>query len=150
MARVPKKEVQQDLIANMKTWRKIENASVASTGDVIEKTDNPIVRLIMEIIQRDSQMHYRVQEWIADSLAGRRTVSLAPEELADVWEMVENHINLEKKTLELAEQSLESLKGAQGMMVQAYLLEYLLADEQKHNLMLEKLVNIQRGMYPYG
>jgi hypothetical protein len=35
-------------------------------------------------------------------------------------------------------------------MVQAYLLEYLLADEQKHNLILEKLVDIQRGMYPYG
>jgi hypothetical protein len=150
MAKAKLKEVQQDLIANMTTWRKIENASVASTGRVIEKTENPIVRLVMEIIQRDSQMHYRVQEWIADSLSGNRAVSLSPDELGEVWEMVENHIELEKKTLAMAEKALESLKGTKGMMVQAYLLEYLLADEQKHNLILEKLVNIQKGMYPYG
>ena len=65
------KEVLQDLAANMWSWRKIENASVASTGRVIEKTENDIVRLIMEIIQRDSQMHYRVQEWIAETLQGK-------------------------------------------------------------------------------
>ena len=65
------KEVQEDLIANMKSWMKVENASVASTGRVIEKTDNPIIRLVMEIIQGDSQMHYRVQEWIADTLSGK-------------------------------------------------------------------------------
>lgn len=40
-----KKEVQQDLVANMRTWQKVENSSVASTGRVIEKTGNPIVRL---------------------------------------------------------------------------------------------------------
>ena len=44
------KQVQQDLIANMRSWQKVENSSVASTGRVIEKTENPIVRLVMEII----------------------------------------------------------------------------------------------------
>ena len=144
-----KKEVQQDLVANMQSWRKIENSSIASTGRVIEKTENPIVRRVMEIIQRDSQMHYRVQEWIAESLSGK-TVSLAPEELGDVWGMIEDHINLEKKTLQLAEESLELIKGSKGMLVQAYLLEYLLEDEKKHNSLLERLNNIQRGMYPYA
>ena len=28
--------------------------------------------------------------------------------------------------------------------------EYLLEDETKHNNLLERLENIQRGMYPYG
>ena len=59
------KEAQQDLLANMQSWQKVENASITSTGRVMEKTENPIVRLVMEIIQRDSHMHYRVQEWIA-------------------------------------------------------------------------------------
>ena len=62
------KETQEQLISNMRAWQKVENASVASTGKVIENTDNAMVRIIMEIIQRDSQMHYRVQEMIADSL----------------------------------------------------------------------------------
>lgn len=149
MAKKSKKEVQQDLVSNMRSWQKIEDASLASTGRVIEKTENPIIRLVMEIIQRDSQMHHRVQEWIADSLEGK-TVSLTPEELSDVWGMIEGHIELEKKTLKLAQESLESIKGSKGMLVQSYLLEYLLEDEQKHNLLLERLVGIQKGMYPYA
>ena len=142
------KDVQQDLISTMEAWRKIENASIASTGRVIEKTENPIVRLVMEIIQRDSQMHYRVQEWIADSL--QKTVSLAPEELGEVWDLIEEHIKIEKKVLKLAEESLETTKDSKAMLVQSYLLEYLLEDEKKHNLLLERLANIQKGMYPYG
>ncbi len=144
-----KKEAQQNLVANMRSWQKVENASVASTGRVIEKTNNPIVRLVMEIIGRDSQMHYRVQEWIAESLEGK-TVSLTPDELGDVWGMIEDHIQLEKKTVDLAQQALGMIKGSKGMLVQAYLLEYLLADEQKHNQMLERLTAIQKGMYPYA
>jgi hypothetical protein len=144
-----KKEVQEKLIANMQVWRKIENAAIASTGRIIEKTENPIVRLVMEVIQRDSQMHYRVQEWIADSLQGK-AVSLSPDELGKVWGMIEEHIELEKKTVELAESALEAIGGSKGMLVQSYLLEYLLDDEQKHNLLLERLMAIQKGMYPYA
>ncbi len=142
------KELQQEVIDNMRRWMKIENASVASTGNVIEKTNNPIVRIVMEIIQRDSQMHYRVQELIADSLESK-TVTLSPEELADVWDMIEKHIELEKKTVELAEKSLAALKGKR-MIVQEYLLNYLLKDEQKHNEILDELEPIKNKMYPYA
>jgi bacterioferritin (cytochrome b1) len=144
-----KKQVQQDLIANMESWQRVENSSIASTGRVIEKTENPIVRLVMEIILRDSQMHYRVQEWIAQSLKGK-AVSLSPDELGDVWAMIEEHIRLEKKTLKLAQEALEMIRGSKGMLVQSYLLEYLSDDEKKHNLLLERLGDIQRGMYPYA
>jgi len=149
MAKAKGKEIQQALLNNMHTWQKVENASIASTGRVMEKTPNPIIRLVMEIIQRDSQMHYRVQGWIADSLEGK-VVSLTPDEVGEVWEMIEDHINLERKTLELAEQALEAIKGSKGMLVQAYLLQYLLEDEQKHNHLLDSLGNIQKGMYPYA
>jgi len=142
------KEIQQQIVANMKQWQKVENASVASTGNVIEKTTNPIVRLVMEIIQRDSQMHYRVQEMVADSLESK-TISLTPEELAEVWTMIENHIELEKKTVKLANDALQTLRGRK-MVVQEYLLDYLLLDEEKHNRILETLGTIKKGMYPYG
>jgi len=144
-----KKDVQQGIIKNMESWQKVENASIASTGRVIEKTKNPIVRLVMEIIQRDSQMHYRVQQWIADSLSGK-AVSLTPEELGDVWGMIDEHNAIERKTIDLAEKCLDSIKGSRGMLVQAYLLEYLLEDENKHYRLLDRLANIQKGMYPYA
>ena len=142
------KEIQEQIVANMKEWKKIENASVASTGKVIEKTENPIVRLVMEIIQRDSEMHYRIQELIIDTLE-KSTISLTPEELGDVWDLIEKHIDLEKKTVELAKNSLEALRGRK-MVIQEYLLDYLRIDEEKHNAILETLSTIKKGMYPYG
>ena len=65
------KEIQEKLVDNMRRWHKIENASVASTGKVIEKTENPIIRIVMEIIQRDSQFHYRVQDLFEYRLEGK-------------------------------------------------------------------------------
>jgi hypothetical protein len=140
------KEIQQEIVANMRKWQKVENASVASTGRIIEKTENPVVRMVMEIIQRDSQMHYRVQEFIADSLE-HKTVSLDPDELGQVWSLIEKHIELEKQTF--AEAALIALKGRK-MVVQEYLLDYLLIDEEKHNKILDNLETIKKGMYPYG
>ena len=140
------KEIQQEIVSNMKRWQKIEYASLASTGQIIEKTDNPVVRLVMEIIQRDSQMHYRIQEWIADSLEFK-TVSLSPDELGKVWALIESHIELERKTLEMAGRSLETLKGKK-MVIQEYLLQYLQEDEEKHNNLLRRLEMIKKGMNP--
>lgn len=143
------KESQEKIIANMRRWQKIENAGIASTGKIISKTENPIVRLIMEIIQRDSQMHYRVQELIAASLE-EKAIAMNPEELADVWTMIEDHVRLEKSTVELAQSTLEEIGKAKGMVVQAYLIEYMLKDEEKHTEVLENLEKIKKGMYPYG
>ncbi len=142
------KEIQEKIIDNMHRWQKIENSSVASTGYVIEQTDNSLIRLVMEIIQRDSQMHYRIQEMIINSL-NSGTMSLNPDELVDVWDLIEKHIKLEQKTVELANEAKEALKGKK-MVVQEYLLDYLLIDEEKHNKILENMETIKKGMYPYG
>jgi hypothetical protein len=140
------KELQQEIISNMRRWQKIENAAAASTGQIMERTDNPVIHLLMEIIQRDSQMHYRVQEWIADSLQ-YKTVTLNPDELNQVWGMIEQHVEVEKKALGMAKQSLASLKGKK-MVIQEYLLEYLAEDEKKHNELLKLLETIKKGMLP--
>lgn len=142
------KEVQEKIVDNMHRWQKVENSSVSSTGRIIEKTDNTLVRLVMEIIQRDSQFHYRVQEFIADSLE-KKPVALNPDELGDVWDLIEKHIRLEEKTVELAEEALQAIKGKK-MLVVEYLLNYLLEDEKKHNLVLAHLAKIKDGMYPYA
>jgi len=142
------KDLQKELVSTMRTWQQVENSTVALTGQIMEKTKNPIVRLIMEIIQRDSQMHYNVQEWIADSMEGK-TVSLTPEEIGDVWKLIEHHIEIEKKSVEIAEQATKLLEG-KFMVVQTYLLNYLLADEKKHNNLLDSLESIKKKMHPYG
>jgi hypothetical protein len=143
------KEAQERIVENMKKWQKVENAAISSTGRVIEKTENPIVRTVMEIIQRDSAMHHRVQEMIADSLT-TKPITLTPEEVGAVWDLIDKHIELEKQTIELAKQSLSDIEGKKGMIVQRYLLEYLLRDEEKHDAILANLQSIKKNMYPYG
>ena len=140
------KELQQETIANMKNWQKVENESIASTGEVMLKTGNPIIRLAMEIIQRDSQMHHWIQGWIADSLE-YKTVSLSPDELAKVSDMINRHIQIENKMIERAEQLLAAVEN-KGMLVQQYFLNYLLDDERKHSRLLESLQILARGMKP--
>lgn len=142
------KEIQNKIVANMKKWQDIENATVAHTGRIISKTDNPIVKIIMEIIQRDSKMHHRIQRLITESIESK-AISLSPDELGNIWDLVERHIEMEKETVELAKESLNALKGKK-MVVQEYLLDYLQIDEEKHNRILETLGTIKKGMYPYG
>lgn len=143
------KESQEKIVENMKNWQRVEKQSIGSTGKIIERSENPIVCLIMEIIQRDSQMHFRVQEMIKESLTTKAT-ALNPDELGEVWEKIEHHIELEKKTIEFAKKSLEETRKSKGMLVQNYLLEYLLQDEEKHDAILANLEKIKKGMYPYG
>ena len=140
------KQLQQDITTTMKQWQKVENASILSTAQIIDKTENPLIRLVAEVIQRDSQIHHRVQQFIDDSIE-HKAVSLTSDELVDVWSLIESHIKLELQTIDLAEQMLAATKGQQGMIVQDYLVNYLLQDEQKHNDLLIRLDDVKKGIY---
>jgi hypothetical protein len=139
------KELNENLVSTLKKWQKIEDASVKSTSDIIGMTKNPIVRQIMEIIKQDSAMHKKVQQLIIDSFE-KEAMQLQPEELSEVWGMIEKHIELEKETIRLAE---ESRKNSNSFVVR-YLLGYLMTDEQKHNDILAQLEDVKKGMYPYA
>lgn len=122
--------------------------SVASTGQVIEQTGNPLIRLVMEIIQSDSQMHHRVQAFIANSLE-REAIALTPDQLTEVWSSIEKHIEIERQMVRYVEEALNSIRGRK-MLVQEYFLNYLHNDEKKHEALLEALEGIKGGMYPYA
>lgn len=139
------KEMNEQLVKTLKKWQVIEDKSVKSTTDIMAKTKNPIVKHVMEIIRQDSAMHKRIQQLIIDSFE-TQAITLTPEELGDVWEMVEKHIELEKETIRLAE---ESRKNSKNFVIR-YLLGYLMTDEQKHNEILQQMEDIKSGMYPYA
>jgi len=139
------KEMNKQLVKTLREWQVIEDKSVKSTTEIMVKTKNPIVKHIMEIIRQDSAMHKRIQQLIIDSFE-TQAISLTPEELGDVWELVEKHIELEKETVRLAE---ESRKNSKNFVIR-YLLGYLMTDEQKHNEILQQMEDIKSGMYPYA
>lgn len=139
------KEKQEKLVEILKAWQHIENRSVSQTAEIIDRTRNPVIRLVMEIIQRDSAFHHRVQQFIIDSLE-TEAISLSVGDLEQVWGAIQAHIESERKTGELVNAARMALAGTRSV-VQQYLLTYLANDESKHDLLLENLDLIKRGMY---
>jgi DNA polymerase sigma len=140
------KEQLEKVVEIMKRWQRIENAAVVQTAQVIDETENSLIRLVMEIIQRDSNIHHRVQQTIIDSLE-RQAINVFYDDLDKVWSSIEKHIAIEKQTIELAKASLDALEGTRNP-VQQYLISYLLADEAKHDKLLDDLALIKKRMYP--
>ena len=134
-----------ELTAVLKTWQGLETATVAHTTEIIAKTKNPLIKLLMEIIRQDSEMHHRVQQVILDSLE-KEAFTLTPEELGEIWGMVEKHAEMERHTLELAEQARKNCR----LFVQRHLLTYLIEDEKKHDRLLGQLEDFKRSIYPYA
>jgi len=129
----------------LREWQKIERESIESCAEIMEKTDNPLIRQIMEIIRNDSVQHHRVQQFLIDSLT-RTPVSLKPEELALVWDEIVRHDEMERKVIEMAEEARDECR----MFVQRALLDYLIYDEKKHDKLLQDLENFKKNLYPYG
>ena len=67
--------------------------------------------------------------------------------MAQAWEAIEKHIELEKKTIEMAATALE-LVPEKTNQVQRYLLSYLAEDEKKHDKLLADLELIKKKMFP--
>jgi len=135
----------EELTAVLKTWQGLETATIAHTTDIIAKTKNPLIQLVMEIIRRDSEMHHRVQQVLLDSLE-KQAFTLTPDELGDIWEMIEKHAEMEKATIELAEKARANCR----LFVQRHLLTYLIEDEKKHDRLLGQLEDFKRNIYPYA
>ena len=135
----------EELVQTLKRWQEIETAAVSQTSAIMEKTKNPFIRLVMEIIRQDSAMHKRVQQVILDSLE-KEAFSLTPEELAGVWTLIEEHAEMEKETLVLAEKARRNCR----LFAQRHLLTYLIEDEQKHDKLLAQLEDFKRNIYPYA
>ena len=138
-------ENEEELKATLRRWQQIEDESIVQMSNIIAKTQNPLIQLVMEIIRQDSAMHKRVQKVILDSLE-KEAFSLTPEELGDVWELIEKHAAAEKETIELAEKARRNCR----LFAQRHLLTYLIEDEQKHDRLLSQLEDFKRKLYPYA
>ena len=139
------KENQANLAEILREWQHIESKTVLHAAQIMDRTRHPVIRLIMEIIQGDSGMHYRVQQLLLDALE-KEAITLTVEDLAGIWDAVEAHVAAERRTGDLIVAAQRSLAGTNDV-VQQYLLSYLGQDERKHDRMLEELSLIKRGMF---
>jgi bacterioferritin (cytochrome b1) len=145
---VSTKELQESLVAELKNWQKAEGTAANQMEKLGKATNHELIKLVADVIHADSLRHAKVQQMVVDSIE-KGAHALSPDDLAKVWDIVEEHIKTEQHMVANVRKALDSMKGRK-MVVQQYLLEYLLFDEEKHDLLLEKLEGIKKGMYPYG
>ena len=145
MAQAKGPEQTEELVTLLREWQAIERESVNTCAEIMEKTDNPLIRQFMEIIRNDSVQHHRVQQFIIDTLT-KEAVKLTPEELAQVWDEITAHDEVERKTIEMAKKAKEQCR----FFVQKALLDYLITDEEKHDHLLQSLEDFKKNLYPYG
>jgi len=125
----------------LRQWQGIERDAIETTAQIMEKTDNLLIRQIMEIIRNDSVQHHRVQQFLIDSMT-KTPITLQPEELAEVWGQIEAHDELERQTIELA----KNLREQSTSPVANVLIDYLLRDEEKHDTLLGDLEQLKQYM----
>ena len=138
-------ERSEKLLNMLHEWQGIEREAIDTTTRIMDKTDNGLIRQIMEIIRNDSVQHHRVQQFLIDSLT-KTPVTLTHEELAEIWSEIEAHDEIERKTIELAKECKEECK----FFVQRALLNYLIVDEEKHDHILMELEAFKKNMSKLG
>ena len=131
----------EEMVGVLREWQGIERQAMNDTAEIMEATDNRLIRLIMEIIRHDSLMHHRVQQFLVDSVT-KEDVPVTREDIAEVWEKIEAHDETERKTIEMAEQ----LHGKAWNPVHKILYHYLITDEKKHDGLLNELNEVKKGM----
>jgi hypothetical protein len=125
-----------ELVQRLKNWQSVEDASLRTTREIKAKSKNPFVQLVMEIIAHDSAMHKKVQQFIIDSVE-KEEISFEPEDLNEIWDLIERHAEEEKEAIALAG---EAQKKADDLFVPRYLFAYLREDERKHDLLIDRLI----------
>jgi rubrerythrin len=135
----------EKLLKTLRDWQGIERHAIETTTKIMEKTDNLLIRQFMEIIRNDSVQHHRVQQFIIDSLT-KQPINLSHDELAQIWEEIEAHDKVERKTIEMAKECRDECQ----FFVQRSLLEYLISDEEKHDTILQGLEDFKKNMSKLG
>jgi hypothetical protein len=135
----------EELVKALRRWQEVERQSIEHSAELMERTENPLIRQIMEIIRNDSVQHHRVQQFIIDSLT-KTPVRLTPEELAEIWDEIEKHDAAEREVIELG----KKMRDSCTFFVQRTLLDYLIYDEEKHDKLLGELEKFKKNLYPYA
>lgn len=133
-------EESEEFLNLIREWQALEDKTIASAEELLNKTNNPLVKMTMEMIKHDSQKHKVMQQMLIDSIT-KEAIHLSPDELAPLSDLLNRHLEAEAKSLSLADASLEKSE----LFITRYILSYLIADETKHHSLINKLNELKRA-----
>ncbi|MEW6569870.1 MAG: hypothetical protein AB1390_01650 [Nitrospirota bacterium] len=135
----------EELARILKEWHDLEDETISLAESLMSKSNNDFVKVIMEMIKRDSEKHKSMQEFAINHLT-KEAVRLSHEELVPLSEVLDRHVAAEAKSMGLA--NIAMTKSTDYFT--NFIITYLLMDEIKHHEMLTKLDHIKGQIYPYG
>ena len=135
----------EELAKMLKEWQDLEAETIKLADDAEKKSDNSFVRVIMEMIKRDSEKHKVMQQFAIDHLT-KEAFHLTPQELIPLGEVLEKHVQAEAKSMGVANAAVTKSKD----YFTNFIVSYLMADEIKHHEMLTKLDQIKGYVHPAG
>ena len=130
-----------EMVAVLRQWQGIERQAMNDTAEIMERTGSSLIRVVMEIIRHDSLMHHRVQQFLIDSIE-KDSVTVTRDDLASVWDAIEAHDRMERRTIQLAEE----LRKKAWTPVMKLLLDYLLREEGKHDTLIGQLDEFKKEL----
>lgn len=133
-------EESEEFLNLIREWQALEDKTIESAEELLNKTNNPLVKMTMEMIKHDSQKHKVMQQMLIDSIT-KEAIHLSPDELAPLSDLLNRHLEAEAKSLSLADAALEKSE----LFIARYILSYLIADETKHHSLINKLNELKRA-----
>ena len=130
-------EMSESFINTIREWQKLEDETVRISRETMTKSDNAIVRMLMEMIRHDSEKHKVMLRLLEEGLT-KQQLYLSPDELAPLSDMLHKHIEAESNSVRIAQHALEQSE----LFITRYVLTMLLADEAKHHRLLGDLNEI--------
>jgi uncharacterized tellurite resistance protein B-like protein len=140
-----KKHTGEELAKVLAEWYSLEDQTIKLAEDLMKKSDNSFVKVIMEMIKRDSEKHKIMQQFAIDHLT-KEAFHLTPQELIPLGEVLEKHVQAEAKSMGLANSAITMSRD----YFTNFIVSYLMADEIKHHEMLTKLDQIKGKVHPAG
>lgn len=137
-------ESNEDFLKLLKKWRGIERSTINLTEKTMMKVDNPLILALIDTIKRDSEKHKEILGLLIDGLEG--TTVITHEDMAVVNDFIGQHAAVEKDSVEIAEQALNYVR----MPLPKFLLNYLLTDEKKHDMLMDGLEELKAKIMTPG
>jgi hypothetical protein len=130
--------IEEEVVESFKQWQTLEDETYSLAEDLQKKSDNSFVKLIMEIIKRDSEKHKIMQQFVVDAFT-KEAMHLTAEELMPLAEVLDNHIKAEAKSMGLANACIAGTKN----YFANFIASLLMSDEVKHHEMLTTLDQVK-------
>ena len=134
MMKIDRKRIREKVLALLDEWLQAEDDTVAMTARVGKATKNEAIHLYMDIIRTDSLKHKKIQQFLKTTMT-ERAVALSFDEIATIAALVNDHLALEQKTVDLGHEILPKITHP----VEKQLFDYLLSDEELHVQLLQSL-----------